>query len=254
VPANDERLETNLEHTRSLSDERMIRDHLACCEQCQRELKLLGSVQRRLSSLGSSEQDPTLRGRVFARLDGESVHMNPVNPKISRRWMLAAAGGWAAAAGFGALWLAQRNARDATGTAALPPMVNEALREYERTRGLELPAPLTAGELENALGRPVPYLKSGEVTVVSSWLTTIREESSAAIAYRFRERILVQFVVSEALFLRQPVVREAIARSGVYLSQAGAQVVVGRVGRGVGSLLVGESSPEVLERLLPSPG
>ncbi|HEY8942974.1 MAG TPA: hypothetical protein VIM73_01880 [Polyangiaceae bacterium] len=237
-----------------MSDEREIRDHVRCCERCQRELKLLGSVQRRLANLASSEHDPALLVRAFARLDADALRGTPVKSEISRRWLLAAVGGWAAAAGFGALWVAQRKAPDATRAAALPPMVNEVLREYERARERELPAPRAADELDRALGHPIPYLKSGDVTLVSSWLTTIREESSAAIAYRYRERIVVQFVVSEALFLRQPVVRDAIARKGVYLGQAGAQGVVGRVGRGVGSLLVGESSPEVLERLLPSTG
>ena len=253
MSSGDEALETNLEHTRSMSDERAIREHVRGCERCQREARLLGGVQRRLAKLRSSEPDPLLRARTFARLDDDdALRATPAKAGISRRWVLAAAGGWAAAAGFGALWVAQRNARDATGAAALPPMVNEAVREYERARLRELPAPRATGELEGALGHPIPYLNDGDVTLVSSWLTTIRDESSAAIAYRFRERILVQFVVSESLFLRQPVVRDAVARSGVYLGQAGAQVIVGRLGRGVGSLLVGESSPEVLERLLPS--
>ncbi len=250
--AGDEALEANLEHTRSMSDERAIREHFQGCEQCQRESRLLGAVQGKLAELRSSEQDPLLRARAFARLDGGATQDTAVKSRMPRRWLLVAGGGWAAAAGFGALWLVQRSEPNAIGTAALPPMVNEALREYERARGRELPAPRAPSELEGALGHPIPFLSSGDGALGGSWLTTIRDESSVAIAYRFRERILVQFVVSEALFLRQPLVREAIGRSGVYLSQAGSQVVDGRLGRGVGSVLVGESSPEILERLLPS--
>jgi anti-sigma factor RsiW len=249
-------LEASLEHTRGLSDRRAIEEHLRSCDQCRRELRLLEATRARLRRLARPAPDAALRGPIFAALDREAPAA-PTAARAPRRWLLAAAGGWAAAAALGVLYVARPGGRGreaGPGGVALPAMVDEALREYERASAGELPRAGERGELEAAFGRPIPYLEGPDLPIVSAWLTTLRGEPSAAIAYRFRDRVLVQFVVSEGLFFRHHAVRDEIARRGSYVAQVGGRAVLGRPGRGVGSLLVGELSPAQLEGLFAQAG
>jgi hypothetical protein len=248
--ARDHLLLGELSHTRSLEDARLIEAHVQGCEPCQRELGLLRAVRARLRHLPGIAQESALGDRVFAALGDRAVGERASRP--SRRWVLATAAGWAAAAAFAALFAGRDDSGDSEDSEQrLPPMVNEALREYERASVNELPKPITPAELEFRVGRRIPYIPSAELKIVSTWVTTIREEPSAAIAYRFDDRVLIQFVVSEALFFRQPVVRDAIARSGAYAARVGARAVIGRARSGTGSLLVGDISLSELDRLFP---
>jgi hypothetical protein len=250
--ARDRALLGELSHTRSFEDASLIEAHVHGCEPCQRELGLLRAVRARLRHLPETAPESALEVRVFAALGDRARGERPavVRSRPPRRWVLATAAGWAAAAVFAALFARRDDPGDSEDSEErLPPMVNEALREYERASANELPKPSAAAELELRFGRRIPYLLNADLEVVSAWVTTIREEPSAAIAYRFGDHVLIQFVVSEALFFRQPVVRDAIARSGAYVARAGARAVIGRARSGTGSLLVGEISPSELERL-----
>lgn len=245
------RLEAGLEHTRELRDPGAIEEHLRHCAQCRHELTLVSAVRTRLRRLPKAAPSAALEGLAFAGL-GEAGGPAAGEGR-PRRWLLAAVGGWAAAATVGALFASHRS-KDQLSATALPPMVDEMLREYDRASSSELPKVRPPGELEAALGHPIPYLQSADLRVVSDWLMAIRGEPSAAIAYNFRSCILIQFVVSEALFFRQPVVRESVSRTGAYFAQSGARVVFGRASRGLGSLVVGEMGPAVLEGLFPHTG
>jgi RNA polymerase sigma-70 factor (ECF subfamily) len=61
-------------------------------------------------------------------------------------------------------------------------------------------------------------LKYREIAVrpVSCWRTTLQGEAVSAWAYRWGNRVIIAYVVPEALFFRQPQVRDAVARDGRY--------------------------------------
>lgn len=130
------------------------------------------------------------------------------------------------------------------------PMVEAALADYEvRTRG-ELPAAVhNADSLLASLPFRVAPLRGGGSRVVAVWMTEIRGEPAAAVAYRWHDQVVVQYTVSERLFFRQARVRHAVARGAMYAVRQGAVSAVAWPNSSSGSILVGNASPLELAQL-----
>lgn len=77
----------------------------------------------------------------------------------------------------------------------------------------------------------------------------IRGEPAAALAYRWGDLVVVQYVVSEELFFRNPVVRQAIAARRGFVTVRGPQSVIAWPESVGGTLLVGDGSPEELVKV-----
>ena len=133
---------------------------------------------------------------------------------------------------------------------AAPPMVEAALVDYRRVRAAPLPA--TAPDLA-AVRASVPFpvvpLRSADVRLLAAWTTRLRGEPTAALAYRWGDRVIVQYVVPERLFFRQPDVRAAVAGGGVFTAVSGQQGVVAWPAASSGALLVGDAAPAELARV-----
>ncbi len=214
--------------------------HLAGCSACARELELQEQVRARLVGSAPAEPAPhalAVMVRGLARGDAP-------RPRRSRVWVAGAASGWAAAACLALAWWAQP-----TSVRIHPLMVEAALRDFTRALDGELPAPQAFAELAATVGHPVPPLEHPGLQLISTWRTEIRGEPAAALAYRFRDRIVVQYVLSESLLYRQPIVRDAVQAHGTFAASDGARSVVAFAGGGAGSVLVGVISPGELARL-----
>jgi anti-sigma factor RsiW len=85
--------------------------------------------------------------------------------------------------------------------------------------------------------------------VIGAWTTAIRGQPAAAIAYRWRDRVVVQYVVSDSLFFHHRDVRAAVAARGLYRASDGALGVLAWPDSGSGSVLVGSLAPDELARL-----
>lgn len=214
--------------------------HLAGCPACARELELQERVRERLAGFAHPEPAPqALAAMVRGLARGDAPH-----PRRSRAWVAAAAAGWATAACLAlALWVRPAPVR------IHPPMVEAALRDFTRALEGELPAPRALAELAAAVGHPVPPLEHPGLQLISTWRTEIRGEPAAALAYRFRDRIVVQYVLPESLLYRQPVVRDAVQAHGTFAASDGARSVIAFAGGGAGSVLVGVFPPAELARL-----
>ncbi|HEY5961160.1 MAG TPA: hypothetical protein VIV60_31600, partial [Polyangiaceae bacterium] len=215
-----------------------------------RELSVLTALSDRLGQLRKTPSlSPELQERLF---NAANPKRQSTPPLVSRRWVLTAMGGWAAAACLGVGWALREShsgKRESAAPVEFPRMVNDVLRAYDSARGSELPAPRTRSELEAALGTRVPILENSELELLSSWLTHIVGQPSVALAYRYRAQLVVQFVISAALFLRPAAVRVAVSRGGAYVAETQGRAIVGRSQGNVGSLWVGELALESLERL-----
>jgi hypothetical protein len=77
----------------------------------------------------------------------------------------------------------------------------------------------------------------------------IRGEQAAVMAYRWQDRVVVQYVVSEALFFRQPVVRDSVTAAGRFTAEDGSRSVVAWPNPGAGSLIISDLPVNELERL-----
>jgi hypothetical protein len=96
---------------------------------------------------------------------------------------------------------------------------------------------------------PVETLNLPDGELMGAWPTEIQGEPAAALAYRINNQIVVQYIVSEPLFFRQDVVRQAVADSGRYLTTDNHESLLAWPGTGSGNLLVGTLPESMLEKL-----
>lgn len=129
------------------------------------------------------------------------------------------------------------------------PMVASAFADYQhRMAGGELPtddSPAWA-RLRHAVSFPVEPIPSLKNQLVAVWPTKIRGEPAAALAYRFDNQIIVQYLVSQKLFFRQNSVRQAVHDFGRYSASLGHDSVVAWPGKHQGSILIGAMPPNRL--------
>jgi hypothetical protein len=82
--------------------------------------------------------------------------------------------------------------------------------------------------------------------LIGSWAMEFEGERAAVLAYRCHNRLVVQYVVSERAFFRQPRLRQAIASSGLYAAGFGKVNTIAWPDIDSGSFLVGEFTPAEL--------
>jgi hypothetical protein len=189
--------------------------------------------------------------RLTAGLDA-GVERRGHAPRLSARRVRRSAArwsGWAVAAVLAAALVLEHGgsvaARLAPGT---PPMIVSAVADYLRVTTRELPLGCDAG------GKPeLPFagapLRVPEARVLSCWSTSIQGQPASAWAYRWRDQVVVAYVVSEALFFHQPAVREAVRRSGRYTAAAARAGVVAWAAADRGILVIGDGKPAELDAL-----
>lgn len=243
--------------------QRRLDDHLRGCARCRGELKLQRAVSARLAREPLALASRRLRERV--RGVGEA----PARPRFAPRALaqdyvrrladtallrrtagLLAGGGWAVAAVL-ALILAWPQARHPA--PADVPMVADALADYRLHAGQVMtpPASSPAQLMQAVLGWSTLPLPLRDASLISSWQTRIGGEAAVALAYRRGNHVIVQYIVSDVVFFRQPQVREAVASTGIFRADAGAQSLIARPSRHAGHLLVG--APQALAGILPQP-
>lgn len=124
------------------------------------------------------------------------------------------------------------------------PMVEAVVDDYAVRTSESLPE---LGDVESEpTWSATTSLRRAGARVVSSWTVRIRGEEAVAYAFVWKQRIVVQYVVSSALFLRQPAVRDAVVSTGSYSTQARGHAVAGWLDSDRGTLLVGRLDPDEL--------
>jgi hypothetical protein len=122
------------------------------------------------------------------------------------------------------------------------PMAEEAIRDFSRVTGEDLPAGISLDSLQAALKFAVPALRAPHMRLVAVWRTEIDQEPAGALAYICHNRLVVQYVVSDEAFFRLARIRQAVAASGLYATGQAGVHTVGWPAPGSGSFLVGEFS------------
>ena len=252
------------------TDIRRVEAHLAHCETCRREVVLQTAVRTHLNA-ESPAAPPALRERIrlatygAAAEERERVTPSASAPPVPRSsaapptWRRVVPwAGWALAAILAALLLFRSepqgsdlpSAPRVVLDSARVPMVEDALADYRRRIATDLS--LNAGDLAQVSDQipfPITPLRSPDARLIGAWTTEILDKPAAVLAYRWGDRVIVQYVVSEALFFAPAEVREAVASEGRYAVSVGRQGVIAWPRAQSGSILIGDLPPSELAEL-----
>lgn len=235
-------------------DRLRVEAHLPDCPGCRAELQAQTVIRSRLMRESETLASTELADKILARIATAPSAEPGRGAGPTRRQLLVTWSGWAAAAAMGgvAAWFSRKQppgmsmAMGPARTVALDqvpgPVPADILTSFREINEQELPAGTGLAQLHRELGFSVPRLEAPHMRLISAWLTRVSGEPAAALAYRCHDRLVMQYVVSERQFFRQPQVRYAIARQGVYATAAGPLTAVAWPGTDNGSFLVGEFS------------
>ena len=249
-----DQLDAYIDHELSDEESARVEAHLSGCARCQRALQLHQTLRDTLAGAPVARAPDSLLERVLRQLEaaqapaprtGSVMHRSPRARRFASPWL-----GWAAAAGLAAIMLVH-GLWSRPQPAQQIPMIAAALADYQQHLDVELPAAgaqrLAAIERTVAFKvQPVPALRH---QLIGAWQTRIRGEPAVALAYRYGDHVLVQYVVSQSLFFRQPSVRDAVARDGHYSTTSHGTSVLAWAQSDSGSLLIGRVDLQLLETL-----
>jgi hypothetical protein len=251
---------------------REVEDHLASCELCRRELRTQVALRGRLVAERPSEPRPAVSPKLLAHLRAVTGTPTPAKlggsakptwsqrlRSLGTRGAVLTWSGWLIAASLAlVLWRhpagpAQQGMSMAMGNVKVPPpdavpepLAGAALEDFRRLTGSTLPVGTGLPSLQADVPFSVPYLRSAHMRLIASWATEFEGERAAVLAYRCHNRLVVQYVVSERAFFRQPRLRQAIASSGLYAAGFGKVNTIAWPDLDSGSFLVGEFTPAEL--------
>jgi hypothetical protein len=234
--------------------------HLVGCVRCRRELAVHRAMRRRLGFEPPVAAPPALRERIVAAI--ASTPLPAIDPRRARFAALRQPLVFiplltiVAAAALGTdLFVRQKTAPAATVAplAESPttiPLLQDALTDYRRVIAGDLPG--RARDLDavrSAVPFPIEPLRAPAVRLLAAWTTELGQEPAVVLAYRWDDRIVLQYVVSEQRFFQHPALRHAVAGGGMLSASDGAQGIVAWPTSSAGALLIADVPPEKLRAL-----
>lgn len=241
--------------------------HLTGCARCRRELDVQRVLRDRLGNEPVPAASSALRNRIAAGIKNApppvfiteraaDVDSNPRRRFVSRSWIGI---GVLLLVALGTLfsvpaWRAQQNAANVVTTRSVP-LFAAILEDYKRVTAGNFPG--RGRDLEGvraALPFDFAPLSNSSLRLLGAWTTNIDGEPAAVLEYRWNDRVILQYFVTDELLFRSAGVRASLARQG------SASVVDGGVGMLMwaepeyGTMLVGDFSPEKFATLRDASG
>lgn len=229
--------------------------HLIGCVRCRRELAVHHAMRRRLGVEPPIAAPPALRERIAAAIASTPVPVSvPAKPVslLHRPLVVAALAVAVVVAGVGSTVLVRQRAEQAalaplsTSPAAVP-LLRDVLADYRRVVAGDLPG--RARDLDavrSAVPFPIEPLVASGVRLLAAWTTDLGGEPAVVLAYRWDDRIVLQYVVSEERFFQHPALRQAVADGRLLAARDGAQGIVAWPTASAGTLLIADLPPERL--------
>lgn len=241
-----DRITPYLDEELDLAAREETRKHITVCALCERELTRQRLLARRLRTLADrtdiAQRAESIKQRVLSKVHGDmrpATHSNAQTNDLG--WLVA---GIQTVLLVIVLWGPSHNAEDV-------PMVEEAYADYQHMNAKDFPLQLGRSTLAT-LPLPVEPLNNPGARLIGSWQTRLRGQPAAVLAYRVSDHIVLQYVVSEQLFFTPPSVRQAVSKTGFYISKKNRSTIVAWPGRQSGSLLIGDLPRDQLIRLIQS--
>lgn len=235
--------------------------HLVGCVRCRRELAVHHAMRRRLGFEPPVAAPPALRERIAAAIAATPIPVTvappvPLRLAVLRRPMVMAAVIAASLfVGTGAL-LFVRHAPESAPLAPLStsvasvPLLRDALLDYRRVVAGDLPG--TSRDLDavrSAVPFPIEPLRAPGVRLLGAWTTDLAGDPAVVLAYRWDDRLVLQYVVPEQRFFQHSALRQAVAGGGMLAASDGAQGIVAWPTASAGTLLIADVPPAQLRSL-----
>jgi anti-sigma factor RsiW len=229
--------------------------HLIGCVQCRRELEVHEAVRNRLAAEPPAATSPALRARIATALDAVPAPVAEVVPAAAvpgashRRMLWLAIAGWATAIVLAVALAMQgdvmRPRSGATREIAAPvhsvALLDGVLGDFQRVAAGDLPGRARdLSAVRAAVSFPVEPLQAPNLRLVGAWTTELRGEPAAVLAYRLDDRLVVQYLVAEDAFFRNPAVRSAVADRHLLTAAVGGRSIVAWPDAATGIVLVGD--------------
>ncbi len=232
--------------------------HLLGCARCRREVELHTAVHARLTREPFVAASPALRDRIIQEIAQARVLMTAAETPTHRGWWRSTTVRIGAALAIAAVAMAfgvsrvravAQPARSATAmlNAATVPLFATILEDYRRVTASDLPG--RARDLDAvraAVPFPVQPLRAAGASLLAAWSTDLHGEPAAVLAYRWHDRLLLEYLVAEPVFFRHPSVRTPVAAGEAVAARDGAQGLLAWAAPESGAILVGDVSPDEL--------
>lgn len=227
--------------------------HLVGCAECRSALEVHDAVRTRLAAERPAAPSPALRARIAAAIDAVPapvVAPAPAPRAANQRsvvWL--AVTGWVAAATLAVVLVVRTPAspQSTAGARAIAapvqqvPLLGGIVDDYARVSRGDLPGRARdLSAVRAAVSFPIEPLRAPDLRLLGAWTTDVRGEPAAVLAYRLRDRLVVQYLVAEDAFFRHPAVRTAVADRHVLTAADGARALVAWPGTETGTVLVGD--------------
>jgi len=229
--------------------------HLVGCARCRRELTMHHAMRRRLGAEPPVAATPALRDRIAAAVAATPIPEPAVAPDAERAkawWIrprllavLAVAIGLAAVGGSLVVSRIREQSAPHVGQLAVSPtsvpLLRDVLADYRRVTAGDLPGrSRDLDAVRSALPFPIVPLRSREVRLVGAWTTNLGGEPAGVLAYRWRDRIVLEYLITDERFFQDPFVRRAMADGRLLVASDGTQRIVAWATESAGALLVGD--------------
>jgi anti-sigma factor RsiW len=236
--------------------------HLVGCVRCRRELAVHRAMRRRLGFEPPVAAPPALRERIVAAIASTPLPAPSIDPRPSRFAALRRPLVFIplvsiiAAGALGTDLLVRQRTSPAAAVAPLTespatiPLLQDVLADYRRVVAGDLPG--RARDLDavrSAVPFPIEPLRAPAVRLLAAWTTELGQEPAVVLAYRWDDRIVLQYVVSEQRFFQHPALRQAVAGGGLLAANDGTQGIVAWPTSSAGALLIADVPPDKLRAL-----
>lgn len=233
--------------------------HLVGCVRCRRELAIHHALRRRLGVEPPVAAPPELRDRIRAAIAAMPVPVEAPAPRRVPPWRthwpaIALGMVFVAASAIGVSTLVRQSAAEppvaslATSAASVP-LLRDVLQDYRRVVAGDLPG--RARDLDAVRGAvpfPIHPLRTASMRLLAAWTTEIAGDPAVVLAYRWDDRIVLQYLVPEQRFFQNPELRRAVADGHLLEATDGGQSIAAWPTDSAGTVLVGDVSAT---RLLP---
>ena len=235
--------------------------HLVGCGECRRGLEVHEALRTRLAAERPAAPSPALRARIASAIDAiPAPVVAPAPPQRAdarSRLVWLAVSGWFTALLLAATLIVQRGElRAATGARAVAapvgdvPLLGGVVEDYMRvSRGVLPGRARDLSAVRAAVSFPIEPLRVPELRLIAAWTTTVDGEPAAVLAYRLRDRLVVQYLVAEDAFFRHPAVRAAVADRHLLTAVDDTRALVAWPGTATGTVLVGDVPSEWLRTI-----